>query len=129
MTHYVYTTARGLCRTVHAQTPGLAWLMACSRHSARFLLNLDGHVWAADPSREGARARDKGAEYARTLYFQVCLAEIPIAREEMPRLAAGKHPLLGLERLLIEYGLWDESEPGLTDLGRAFVAWIQGGAS
>ena len=131
MTHFVYTTARGLCRTVHAEHAHDAWRLAEKKHKPQLLADLTGATWG-ESTRGGAirdRFGDVSPQHARTLYFQACLAEIPIAREEMPRLAAGKHPLLGLERLLIEHGLWDESEPGLSDLGRAFAAWIQGGAS
>lgn len=130
MNHYVYTTARGLCRTVHAQTPSLAWLMACGRHSPRLLLNLDGHAWV-ESNGNPACVRDKGADVnagcARALYFTACLAEIPIAREEMPEIAAGKYPNLGMQRLLLERGLWDDKKPGLSDIGQAFAEWIAGG--
>ena len=130
MIHYVYTTARGLCRIVHAQTPTLAWLMACARHSPQLLLDLDGAAWAESVDWLPIRVKDSDVEpaHARRLYFTACLAEMPATSEEMPRAAVGKWIAPGLQRLLVTYGLaeHDAADFRLTDLGRAFAAWIQG---
>lgn len=129
--HYVYTTARGLCRTVHAENHVMAWNLARKKHKPFKLLNLDGEGWS-ESSRWPGCSRDEVADlepaHARDLYFKACLAELPTARDAMPTIVAGRYPDLSEQRLLDERGLWDGSEPGLTDLGRAFAEWIAGGA-
>ena len=130
MIHYVYTTARGLCRTVHAEHAHDAWRLAEKKHKPQLLADLTGATWVE--STRGGAIRDLGditPEHVRNLYFQACLAEMPIAREEMPRAAVGKWIAPGLQRLLVTYGLaeHDAADFRLTDLGRAFAAWIQGG--
>lgn len=131
MTHYVYTTARGLCRTVHAENHVMAWNIARKKHKPVALLSLEGGGWVESGHWPGC-VREKGAawtaEHALDLYFKACLAEIPTARDAMPTIVAGRHPDLSEQRLLLERGLWDDAEPGLSDLGRAFAEWIAGGA-
>lgn len=131
MIHYVYTTARGLCRTVHAENHLMAWNLARKKHKPAVLLNLDGDGWTESNGWPGC-VREKGADvepaHARNLYFKACLAEIPNARVDMSAIASHGYPCLAMQRLLVERGLWDDGEPGLTDLGRAFAKWIAGGA-
>ncbi len=130
MTHYVYTTARGLCRTVHAQTPSLAWLMACSRHKVNGMHDLSGRSWVAKAGGGecAPAARNMDRSDACRLYFQACLAELPIVREEMPRLVRGEGIAPGLHHLLADRGLAEVDAFRPTDLGRAFAEWIAGGA-
>ncbi len=155
MIHYVYTTARGLCRTVHAEHAHDAWRLAEKKHKPQLLADLTGATWVE--STRGGAIRDLGdvtPEHARTLYFQACLAEIPnaewmlrfIAREPIPPPSAGKvhrscpaksrvvastprRRVEALLRLLVARGLYSDGKRDLTDLGRAFAAWTQGGAA
>ena len=152
MIHYVYTTARGLCRTVHAEHAHAAWRLAEKKHKPQLLADLTGATWVE--STRGGAIRDLGditPEHARNLYFQACLAEIPnaqgvlrsAARDPLPGALVGvvggrpakadassRTPRQRVEaslRLLAARGLYSHIDRDLTDLGRAFAAWIQGG--
>ncbi len=130
---FIYTTARGLVRTVEAEHAHDAWKLAAKRHKPWLLLNLTGEAWG-ESARGGAirdRFGDVTTEHARTLLFRAIDAEIPVAREEMVRAAEGKWIAPGLQRLLAPLGLIAHDGPDfvVTDLGRAFVAWAKDGAS
>lgn len=108
----------------------MAWNIARKKHKPVALLSLEGGGWVESGHWPGCVKRGAAwtAEHARNLYFQACLAEMPTAREDMPRFAAGKYPPLATQRVLLERGLWDDTEPGLSPLGRAFAEWIAGRA-
>lgn len=133
MSHYVYRTARGLLRTVVAADPHAAWAAASKKYRVDALWSLDGSAWmeAAHGSACRERAADVPAGHAQALYLDACAAEVPVAAEEMARLASGKRiNAPALRRILAARGLitLDGADCALTDLGRAFVARTEGGA-
>lgn len=128
MNHYVYRTARGLLRTVQADTPVMAWDLARKKHSPAHLFNLSGEAWV--DSMWGS-VRERGADvpagHAQALYLDACAAELsPGAREH---LRAGCLWTPSERRALYQRGLIVSTGPRspLTDLGRAFVARTEGG--
>lgn len=129
MTHYVYTTARGLVRTVEADTVTEAYARAKRRHRPDVILSLAGEAWLP-VLRDVKRSRfaDITPEHARTLLFRAVVAQIPNAMEGFTQHAEGERILLGA---LAPFGLVAHDGPDivLTDLGHAFVAWAKDGAS
>lgn len=133
MNHYVYRTKRGLARTVTAADPYVAWVAASKKHRLDALWSLGGEAWM-ESSRGGAireRAADVGPGHALALLCAAVATEVPVAAEEMAKLARGKRiNAPALRRILAARGLitLDGADCALTDLGRAFVARTEGGA-
>ena len=126
MNHYVYRTKRGLLRTVQADTPVMAWNLARKKHSPAYLFNLSGEAWV-DSMWGSVRERDAdvGSGHALALFCAAVATEVPVAAEEMAKLARGKHIAApALRRVLAARGFitLDGADCALTDLGRAFVA-------
>ena len=127
MNHYVYRTKRGLLRTVQADTPVMAWNLARKKHSPAYLFNLSGDAWVESSWPGCVRERDAavGSGHALALFCAAVATEVPVAAEEMAKLARGKHIAApALRRVLAARGFitLDGADCALTDLGRAFVA-------
>lgn len=143
MNHYVYRTARGLLRTVHAEDPWNAWQTAAKKHKPEGMWNLDGEGWG-ESMRGGAireRALDVPAGHAQVLYFDACATEIShAARSMLHDLAAGRIATYSCQGrsqhggavktqfALVERGLVTgmQASATLTDLGKAFVKHVGG---
>lgn len=124
MNHYVYRTARGLLRTVHAEVPVLAWNTARMRHRPTLMFNLSGEAWAGSSWPGCARMSDAdvNAGHARVLYFTACAEEMGITKMWDGPVSLGPPRVI---RMLEERGLY-VPQRGLTGLGLAFVKHVEG---
>lgn len=122
---FVYQTARGLLRTTRGKTPAEAWERVRGRHRPTVMFALDGRAFTCsiiDGVAQRFADYDIPTARARSRYFDACLVEIPIDREELARLTRGAVVAQALLRACHERGLYDLSASALTRLGRAFAA-------